>query len=462
VIIGGGFGGLAAANVLRHEPVRVTLLDRHNYHLFQPLLYQVATATLSPGDIASPIRWIFRHAPNVRVLLAEAESIDLAGRQVRLKEGLGAGAVRGSGPPSQHWPVGSRSDPSEAKAAPPIGYDYLIVATGSSHSYFGQNDWARHAPGLKTLEDALEIRRRILLAFERAERETDAARRQELLTFVLIGGGPTGVELAGTLAEIARQTLRDEFRSIDPRQARIVLIEAGDTILPSFPPKLRDAARASLARLGVEVREQTKVTAVDEHGVMAGSERLVAGTVLWAAGVTASPLIRSLGVPLDRVGRAIVEPDLSISGHPEVFVVGDAAVFLQSGRGATRQASAGWRSAIADRPGAPLPGVAQVAIQQAAHAARTIANRERDVPTAPFRFRDKGSMAIVGRRSALVDLGWIAFSGTLAWLAWLFLHIFMLIGFRNRFVVLLQWGVAYFTYQRSVRLITNIDRSERS
>ena len=409
MIIGGGFGGLAAAKVLRHQPVRVTLLDRHNYHLFQPLLYQVATATLSPGDIASPIRWIFRHAPNVRVLLAEAESIDLAGRQVRLKEGV------------------------------PIAYDYLIVATGSSHSYFGHNEWARHAPGLKTLEDALEIRRRILLAFERAEHETDAGRRQELLTFVLIGGGPTGVELAGTLAEIARQTLRDEFRSIDPRQARIVLIEAGDTILPAFPPKLRDAARASLARLGVEVREQTKVTAVDEHGVMAAAgphnERIVAGTVLWAAGVTASPLIRSLGVPLDRVGRAIVEPDLSIPGHPEVYVVGDAAVFMQRER-------------------TPLPGVAQVAIQQAAHAARTIANRERGVSAVPFVFRDKGSMAIVGRRSALADLGWIAFSGTLAWLAWLFLHIFMLIGFRNRFVVLLQWAVAYFTYQRSVRLIT--------
>ena len=442
MIIGGGFGGLAAAKVLRHEPVRVTLLDRHNYHLFQPLLYQVATATLSPGDIASPIRWIFRHAPNVRVLLAEAESIDVAGRQVRLKE---------------------------AKAAAPIGYDYLIVATGSSHSYFGHNEWARYAPGLKTLEDALEIRRRILLAFERAERESDAARRQELLTFVLIGGGPTGVELAGTLAEIARQTLRDEFRSIDPRQARVVLIEAGDTILPSFPAKLHDAARASLARLGVEVREQTKVTAVDEHGVLIAGEpakarpleeRIVAGTVLWAAGVTASPLVRSLGVPLDPMGRARVEPDLSIPGHPDVFVVGDAAVFLQPGRGAARD-------------GTPLPGVAQVAIQQAAHAARMIANRVRRTlapphsrtvapPSTPFLFRDKGSMAIVGRRSALADLGWIAFSGTLAWLAWLFLHIFMLIGFRNRLVVLLQWGVAYFTYQRSVRLITNIDRSDRS
>jgi NADH dehydrogenase len=439
VIIGGGFGGLSAASVLRHQPVRVTLLDRHNYHLFQPLLYQVATATLSPGDIASPLRWIFRHDRNIRVLLADAESIDVARRQVHLKEG------------------------------PPVDYDYLVVATGSSHSYFGHDEWARTAAGLKTLEDALEIRRRILLAFERAERETDEPRRQELLTFVLVGGGPTGVELAGTLAEIARQTLRDEFRVIDPGQARIVLIEAGNTILPSFPAKLRDAARTSLRRLRVEVREQTRVTAVDEQGVMIAREpaeagpheRIVAGTVLWAAGVTASPLVRSLGVPLDRVGRAIVEPDLSIPGHPDVFVVGDAAAFLH-------------------RDGTPLPGVAQVAIQQAAHAARTIANRARRSaapshprtsrssnlivapPSTPFVLRDKGSMAIVGRRSALADLGWIAFSGTLAWLTWLFLHIVMLIGFRNRLVVLLQWGVAYFTYQRSVRLITNTDRSDRS
>ena len=303
-----------------------------------------------------------------------------------------------------------------------IRYDYLIVATGSSHSYFGHDEWARHAPGLKTLEDALEIRRRILLAFERAERETDPARRRELLTFVLVGGGPTGVELAGTLAEIARQTLRDEFRSIDTRQARIVLVEAGETILPSFPPKLRDAARASLQRLGVEVLERTTVTGVDEHGVMLRqTDRLSAGTVLWAAGVTASPLVRSLGVPLDRAGRAIVEPDLSIPGHPEVFVVGDAAAFLHQG-------------------GAPLPGVAQVAIQQAAHAARTIVNRERGMASTPFVFTDKGSMAIVGRRSGLTDLGWIAFSGTLGWLAWLFLHIFMLIGFRNRLAVLAAVG----------------------
>jgi NADH dehydrogenase len=405
VIIGGGFGGLEAAKVLRRGPVRVTLLDRHNYHLFQPLLYQVATATLSPGDIASPIRWILRHAVNVRVLLGEAEAIDVAERLVRLSDGAS------------------------------IGYDYLIVATGSSHSYFGHDEWARSAQGLKTLEDALAIRRRILLAFECAERETDPAKRRELLTFVLVGGGPTGVELAGTLAEIARQTLRDEFRSIDTRQARIVLVEAGETILPTFPAKLRDAARATLSRLGIDVLEGTKVTAVDEHGVMFGAERLQAGTVLWAAGVTASPLVRSLGVPLDRAGRVIVERDLSIPGHQEVFVVGDTAAFHVEG-------------------GRLLPGVAQVAMQQASHAARTIVNRVHGRASPPFVFHDKGSMAIVGRRSALADLGWVAFSGTLGWLAWLFLHIFMLIGFRNRLSVLLQWGVSYVTYQRSVRLIT--------
>jgi NADH dehydrogenase len=398
--------------------VRVTLLDRHNYHLFQPLLYQVATATLSPGDIASPIRWIFRHTPNVRVLLGEAASIDVGARQVWLADG---GVVP---------------------------YDHLIVASGSSHAYFGHDDWAPRAPGLKTLEDALEIRRRILLAFECAERESDPARRRELLTFVLVGGGPTGVELAGTLAEIARQTLRDEFRSIDTREARIVLIEAGPTILPAFPEKLRNAARASLQRLDIEVRERTAVTDVHEHGVMLGSEPLVAGTVLWAAGVAASPLVATLGTPLDRAGRAVVEPDLSIPGHPEVFVVGDAAL-------------------AKDEAGKPLPGVAQTAIQGAAHAARTIVNRIAGRPSEPFVYHDKGSMAIVGRGAAIADLGWITFAGPIAWLAWLFLHIFELIGFRNRVVVLLQWAVAFFTYQRSVRLITNHEpsrsgRSERS
>jgi NADH:quinone reductase (non-electrogenic) len=413
LIIGGGFGGLSAAKTLRNAPVDVTLLDRHNYHLFQPLLYQVATATLSPGDIAAPIRWIFRRSPNVRVLLGKVSTVDTKNRRIRL------------------------ADDGE------LAYDFLIVATGSSHTYFGHDEWARFAPGLKTLEDALEIRRRVLLAFECAERETDPVRRQDLLTFVLIGGGPTGVELAGTLAEIARQTLRHEFRSIDPSRARIILVEAGPTILPSFPEKLRDAARESLARLGVEVREGIAVTNVDAHGVMLGAERIVAGTILWTAGVAVSPLVTSLDVPLDRAGRVVVKADLSIPGNPDVFVVGDAAAF-------------------ADETGRQLPGVAQVAIQQATHAAKMIVNRLRGIPSTPFVFHDKGNMAIVGRGAAIADLGWIRFSGFPAWLAWLFLHIVKLVGFRNRLIVLLEWAVAYMTFQRSARLITNVNRSDRS
>jgi NADH dehydrogenase len=405
VIIGGGFAGLSASKALRGRDVRVTVLDRRNHHVFQPLLYQVATATLSPGDIAAPIRWILRRAANERVILGEAARIDVGSRLVHLSDGA------------------------------TIGYDFLIVGTGSSHAYFGHPEWAQHAPGLKTLEDALEIRRRILLAFERAERETDPARQQELLTFVLVGGGPTGVELAGTLAEIARQTLRDEFRSIDTARTRIVLVEAGPTILPAFPEELRDAARVSLRRLRVEVREHTAVTHIDAHGVMLGGERLDAGTVLWAAGVAASPLVATLGAPLDHAGRAIVETDLSIPGHPEVFVVGDAAAFLHQG-------------------GVALPGVAQTAMQQAAHGAQNILRQMGGQRSLPFTYRDLGSLAIIGRRSAVADLGRLRFSGSLAWLVWLFLHIFMLIGFRNRLVVLLEWAVAYVTFQRSVRLIT--------
>jgi NADH dehydrogenase len=405
VVIGGGFAGLSASKALRGQDVRVTVVDRRNHHVFQPLLYQVATATLSPGDIAAPIRWILRRATNERVILGEAARIDVAARVVHLTDGA------------------------------TLTYDYLIVGTGSSHAYFGHPEWAEHAPGLKTLEDALDIRRRILLAFERAERETDPVRQRELLTFVLVGGGPTGVELAGTLAEIARQTLRDEFRSIDTTLTRIVLVEAGATILPTFPDKLRDAARESLRKLRVEVRERRAVTHIDAHGVMLGAERLDAGTVLWAAGVAASPLVATLGVPLDRAGRAIVEPDLSVPGHPDVFVVGDAAAFLHQG-------------------GTALPGVAQTAMQGAAHAARNILRHLRGEGPQTFVYRDLGSMAIVGRGSAIADLGRLRFAGPLAWLAWLFLHIFMLIGFRNRVIVLLQWAGAYLTFQRSVRLIT--------
>ena len=406
VIVGGGFGGLSAAKTLGTANVRVTLVDRRNHHLFQPLLYQVATATLSPGDIAAPIRWILGGVRNVRVILGEVSRIDAPAHRIELEDGAA------------------------------LAYDYAIVATGASHAYFGHPEWAADAPGLKTLEDAIDIRRRVLLAFERAEREEEPARRRELLTFVLVGGGPTGVELAGTLAEIARQTLRDEFRSIDTSRARIVLVEAGPSILPTFPPKLRDAARASLGRLGVEVREHTRVTGIDAHGVTLGPDRLDAGTVLWAAGVAASPLVATLGVPTDQAGRVIVERDLSVPGQPDVFVVGDAAAFLH-------------------QTGQPLPGVAQTAMQGAAHAARNVLRRIRGEATLPFVYRDKGSMAIVGRNSAIADLGWARFSGPLAWLAWLFLHIFMLIGFRNRAVVLLQWAVAYLTFQRSVRLITN-------
>jgi NADH:ubiquinone reductase (H+-translocating) len=412
VIIGGGFAGLSAAKALRRKPVRVTLVDRRNHHLFQPLLYQVATATLSPGDIASAIRWILRHADNVRVILGNVDAVDVAARRVHLADG----AI--------------------------LDYDYVILATGARHAYFNHPEWERYAPGLKTLEDALEIRRRILLAFERAERESDPAKQQELLTFVLVGGGPTGVELAGTLAEIARQTLRDDFRSIDTARARIVLVEAGPTILPTFPEKLRVAARHSLQRLHVEVREGTAVTAIDIDGVWLGPERLDAGTVLWAAGVAASPLVATLGVPLDRAGRAVVEPDLSIPGHPEVFVTGDAAAFLH-------------------QDGKPLPGVAQTAMQGATHAAAMILNRVAGRPTTKFVYRDLGNMAIVGRGSAIADLRGLQLSGPVAWLIWLFLHIFMLIGFRNRVLVFIQWAASYLTFQRSVRLITYQDQLDR-
>jgi len=406
VIIGGGFGGLSAAHVLRNRKgVRITLLDKRNHHVFQPLLYQVATATLSAGDIASPIRWVLRGARNVRVLLGEAARVDMANHRVELTDGA------------------------------TLDYDQLIIATGSSHTYFGHPEWERVAPGLKTLEDAFEIRRRVLKAFERAERETDDQRRLELLTFVLVGGGPTGVELAGTLAEIARQTLRDEFHAIDTTRARVVLVEAGSSILATFPEKLREAARRSLRRLGVEVMEDTRVTGVDDHGVtIEPGGRVVAGTVLWTAGVAASPLVSTLGVPLDRAGRVMVQPDLTVPGHPEVFVVGDAAALHQDGR--------------------LLPGVAQTAMQGASHAAKTILRRLAGQPSTPFVYRDLGNMAIVGRGAAVADLNWARFSGLLAWFAWLFLHIFMLIGFRNRIVVMLAWAVAYFTFQRSARLIT--------
>jgi NADH dehydrogenase len=411
VIIGGGFGGLDAARALAGAPVRVTLVDRHNYHLFQPLLYQVATAALSPGDVASPIRWVLRHQPNVTVLLGEARSIDYANRRVVLDAGT-------------------------------LEYDYLIVAAGSAHAYFGHPEWAGRAPGLKTLDDALEIRRQVLLAFEAAERETDAATRTRLLTFVIVGGGPTGVELAGALAEIARQTLRRDFRNIRPESARVVLVEGGPHILGTFPDRLRRAARDALTRLGVDVRTGSLVTAVDDEGVAwraagdpsAPVERLAAQTVLWAAGIAASPLARSLDVPLDRNGRIPVAPTLEVPARPGVFAIGDICTLEQDGR--------------------VLPGVAQVAKQQGAHAARNIVRAIRGEPLAPFRYHDYGNMATIGRGTAVADFGLIKASGFPAWLIWVFVHIFWLIGFRNRLVVLGEWAWSFFTLQRRVRLIT--------
>jgi len=416
VIVGGGFGGLDAARALRGKPVSVTLVDRHNHHLFSPLLYQVATAGLSPGDIASPIRWILRKQSNLHVLLANVRRVDPNARLVHLDH-----------------------DDS-------IAYDYLILAAGSTHSYFGHPEWSHRAPGLKTLDDALAIRRRMLLAFEEAEREKDPAKKRQLLTFALVGGGPTGVELAGALAEIAHHTLRHEFKAIDPESARIVLLEAGPTILPSFPESLRNSARRALRKLGVEVWENAAVTAIETDAVAIGGgagnpDRLLAHTIVWAAGVAASPVGRTLGVPTDRAGRVIVQPDLSVPGHPDVFIAGDMASFTHQ----TRK---------------PLPGVAQVAKQQGAHAARNVLRTIAGEPTAPFRYRDPGNMATIGRAAAIADFGWARVSGYLGWLLWLFVHILFLIGFRNRLSVLLQWASSYATYQRSVRLITEAQPSE--
>ena len=408
VILGGGFGGLDAARALARAPVRVTLVDRHNYHVFQPLLYQVATAALSPGDIASPIRWILRRQQNVQVLLADAKAIDASGRRVVLDRG-------------------------------DLSYDFLIVATGATHSYFNHPEWAARAPGLKTLDDALEIRRQVLLAFEAAEREPDEQRRRRLLTFVIVGGGPTGVELAGALAEIARHSLPQDFRSINPRSARIVLVEGGPSVLPQFAEELRAAARAALERLGVEVRTSSVVSGVDASGVsmsVAGgaSETIAAQTVLWAAGVAASTLAKSLNVPLDRAGRVTPLPTLALAEHPEIFVAGDLCAFVQDGR--------------------PLPGVAQVAMQQGRHAAHNVARSIAGEPLQPFRYRDYGTMATIGRGSAVGDAFGVKLSGFFGWIFWLCLHIFWLIGFRNRFVVMTEWAWSYVTLQRRVRLIT--------
>jgi NADH:ubiquinone reductase (H+-translocating) len=406
VIVGGGFGGLNAALALRHSNVRVTVVDRQNHHVFQPLLYQVATAGLAPTEIAYPIRATLRRRKNACVLLAEVLSIDTETRTVHLRDGE-------------------------------IGYDSLILAAGATHSYFGHPGWESCAPGLKTLDDALEIRNHILLAFEMAERESDSQKRKALLTFVVVGGGPTGVELAGAIAEIACLVMTRDFRRIDPCSARTILLEAGPRVLASFPEDLSARAEESLAALGVDVRTGTKVESIRPGAVVAGAQEIRAGTVLWAAGVTASPLARSLQAPLDRAGRVLVEPDLSLRGHPEVFVIGDLAAFLH-------------------QTGQPLPGVAPVAIQQGRHAARNILRDLSGAPRHSFHYRDKGTLATIGRAAAVADFGRLRISGFFAWVAWLFIHILFLIGFRNRFAVLFDWAWAYVTFQRSARLITRV------
>jgi NADH dehydrogenase len=404
VIVGGGFGGLTAARALRRAPVHVTLVDRRNHHLFQPLLYQVATAGLSPADIAYPIRAVLSRQANANVVLAEAVSIDVAQRELVLKDGR-------------------------------LGYDYLVVATGARHAYFGHEEWEPVAPGLKSLEDALEIRRRILLAFEKAEREIDAEARRALLTIVVVGGGPTGVELAGAIAEIARQVMKSDFRNIDPTETRVVLVEAGPRVLASFPESLSARAAEALTRRGVEVRTETRVTAIDAHSVALGSEHIASSTVLWAAGVAASPLVASLGTPLDRVGRVTVEPDCSLPGHAEVFVIGDAATLTQAN-------------------GAPLPGVAPVAMQQGRYVAGIIARALPSDRREPFVYRDKGNLATIGRAAAVAHIGSLKLWGFAAWVLWLVIHILYLVGFRNRVVVLIDWAWAYVTMSRGARLIT--------
>lgn len=403
VILGGGFGGLYAALRLKRAPVRVTLVDRHNHHLFQPLLYQVATATLSPSDIASPLRGILGRY-GISVLLAEATGVDVPGKRVLLADGE-------------------------------LAYDFLIVATGATHSYFGHDEWSHHAPGLKTIEDAVEIRRQVLLAFELAEREPDPARRRELLTFVIVGGGATGVELAGALSEISHHALVRDFQNIDPSQARILLVEGAAHVLPTYPENLSIKARKSLERLGVEVRTGARVTKIDETGVYLGEEHIPARTRLWAAGVAASPIARSLGGELDRAGRVTVTPELNLPGRRDVFIIGDLALLKEKGQ--------------------PVPGVAPAAMQEGKHAAENILLQLKDKPMKPFSYWDRGMFSVIGRGAAVgIALERFKMSGYLAWLAWLFIHILFLIGFRSKVAVLLNWAYSYLAFRRSARIIT--------
>ena len=404
VVVGAGFGGLNAAQKLARLPVQITVVDRKNHHTFQPLLYQVATAGLSPGEIAAPIRWILRAHSNIEVLLEEVREFNLKSRSVITNEAV-------------------------------LPYDYLIIAAGASHAYFGHPEWEPLAPGLKTIEDALEIRRRVLLAFELAERQALTGASDFPLNFVVVGAGPTGVELAGTLAEISRHALANEFRAINPARTRILLIEGGPRVLAAYSEDLSRKAEEQLKHLGVEVSTSHMVTRVEPGAVWVGDNRIPASVILWAAGVAASPLGQKLGVPLDRAGRVIVQPDLSIPGHPEVFVVGDLA-------------------SLQDEHGKMLPGVAPVAIQQGKWVARTIARDLEHQPRRNFRYHDKGSLATIGRAAGVAQFPGFSLSGYFAWLAWLFVHIFFLIGFRNRLIVMIQWAWSYLTYERGARLIT--------
>jgi NADH dehydrogenase len=407
VIVGAGFAGLTAARRIAKLPVQVTVVDRRNHHTFQPLLYQVATAGLSPGEIAAPIRWILRTHSNVEVLLDEVVDFKLEHKKVITKELA-------------------------------LDYDFLIVASGATHAYFGHEEWEHLAPGLKTIEDATEIRRRVLLAFELAERQANDGGSKSPLQFVVVGGGPTGVELAGTLAEIARHALNREFRNIDPQQSRILLIEGGPRVLPAYSEVLSRKAEDQLRRLGVEVRTSHMVNRIEPGGVWIGDEKIDAAVILWAAGVAASPLGEKLGVAIDRAGRVLVQPDLSIPGHREVFVLGDLA-------------------ALKDEHGKMLPGVAPVAIQQGDWVAKTVARDLENQPRRDFHYHDKGSLATIGRAAAVAQFGKFELSGYFAWLAWLFVHIFFLIGFRNRLLVMIQWAWSYLTYERGARLITGSD-----
>jgi NADH dehydrogenase len=416
-IIGGGFGGLYAAKALKNADVDVVLLDKTNHHTFQPLLYQVATAGLSPADIATPIRRILRDQDNCTVLMAEAARVDVDKRRIVLGPGYDGDVET-------------------------IDYDHCIVATGATHSYFGKAHYARLAPGLKTVDEALLIRQRVFMAYEAAEREPDPAARAALLTFVVVGAGPTGVEMAGALAEIAKKTLVHEFRRIDPSASKILLLEGGERVLATYPLELSAKAQRALEQLGVEVRTNTRVTEMDDDGVLIGDERIPTKTIVWAAGVAASPLARSLGAPLDRAGRVEVTPELSIPGHDEVYVIGDLAAIHQDGE--------------------LVPGVAPAAIQGGRHAAKNILRAMRGDERLPFHYVDRGSLATIGRAAAVADLHFAKLSGLPAWIAWLLIHVALLIGFKNRFIVLVQWAWAYFAFDRGSRLIHGMVTPKRA